>query len=420
MEERDLALAKELVYGSVRWRKSLDFLVSTKSKTALDRIDTEVMILLRLTIYQMVMTRIPPHAAIGETMKLAGTHPGSRRAKPFINALLRSFQRGMSDRLKKMTLAETVAHALPGRMDLAERIATLYSYPVWMIERWMKNFGTEKTEFIASAGNQRGKIFFRLNSLKSKDLSGHKDVMAERFSLVEDGYEVTKGKLRPSSPMFTSGLVQPQDGASMIAGSLLAPRSGEVVGDYCCGKGVKSGQFASSMKNSGKIFSYDFDKKRIEFFKRNMDRLGVTICHPAVKDLTKTPNREDAGRFDAIFIDAPCSATGVIRRHPEIKWNRKETIIQEMAGVGAKIAEGAIAALKVGGRMIYAVCSIEPEEGREQIEKILQAHKNICRVDIRKSRPSLSPFITKEGDLLLLPDGRGMDGFFAAMLTKKS
>jgi 16S rRNA (cytosine967-C5)-methyltransferase len=270
--------------------------------------------------------------------------------------------------------------------------------------------------------NVQAPVFIRVNKLKTnlKEMStklAQEGIGVEPVEWADGLLKVTKGSLFPDSELVADRLIQPQDGASYIAAKLLDPRPGDIVADVCCGKGIKSSLFSEMMQNIGILACFDHKIAIIDPFLHNMTRFVAENYSLIIANMVQ--NWPIKGKYNKIFIDAPCSGTGVLRRHPEGKWNKSEELIERMTKVGKGILSRAADHLEMGGSIIYAVCSIEPEEGEDQVSRFLSNRPDFFRVNLKEEAPQLGDFINEKGDLFILPGKGGMDGFFAAKIRNR-
>ena len=418
---RDRAFISEIVYGVLRWRRGLDLIIESQSKRPISKIDTPVLALLRMGLYQAFgMSKTPQSAAVNETVKIAKSNNKTRHASGFINAVIRGAIRSTCKSGDKPPSISKIACSMVKGNNRAP-LGAQYSFPDWIVQRWINNFGTETAEKIMDESNQRAPVFIRVNRLKinTNDFEtalAESSLEAERVGWSDDLYILTKGTLHLGSELITNGYCRAQDGASYISASLLAPASDETIADICCGKGIKTALFAEQMKNSGTIFCVDTSYNSLTELNNNLHNLEVKIHYPTLADATGVwPVNQ---RFDKIFIDAPCSGTGVLRRRPDGKWTKSEETIKRMAKLQIAILQRAVGYLADGGELVYAVCSIEPEEGKTQVDRLLEEHSSLARADIAKDQPEFTQFINEDGDFFNLPGNGKMDGFYAAKLVK--
>lgn len=419
--DRDRAFVSELVYGVTRWTRGLDVVIASVSSRPPKEISRQTLTILRLGAYQlMAMDRTPQHAAVNETVELARADPKAAKSAGFVNALLREIiRRGLAEQAIPRVAERLRKGAAPPHIRLGEKL----SFPDWMALRWVKRFGAADAERLMEALNGRAPVNFRVNTFKISPEDMERrfpewSINAERLDFAPSTYRLIEGKITPTSQIFTDGYIQPQDAGSVLAATLLGAKPGETVADFCCGVGVKSGAFAMEMKNRGKIICVDNAPAKLFTLRRNMKRLGVKICVQTAADVSKPwPFK---ARFAKIFIDAPCTGTGVLRRHPEGKWNTTVESLARMSQLQVELLRNAAQSLAPGGALVYAVCSIEPEEGVDVVNAILSERNDLQRGDIKTSHPALARFLNADGDLFILPGHEEMDGFYATRLVKKT
>lgn len=425
MGRRDRAFVTELVYGVTRWKRSLDTIIGAVSSRPVGRIDLGPLVMLRMGVYQAFgMSKTPVFAAVDETVNLCKMNAPTVRAAVFVNAILRNALRKIGGGKGFPTsITETVERLQPRGLPAARRLGELYSFPDWLVTRWIRDFGADKARLIMKEGSRQAPVFLRVNTARTSPesfaaLLEKEGVRAEPSEWSNELWRVTDGVVGPGSEIFTEGHAQPQDAASYLAAALIDPRPGDVIADLCCGKGIKSGYFARCAAGAGGgVASFDNNPAALAALMKNMQRLGARGVRPVAADLCGPwPVK---GGFAKIFLDAPCSGTGVFRRRPEGKWNKDEGLIGRMAQVQAKMLENAVAHLAPGGTLVYAVCSIEPEEGKGQVERILGQTPKLERADIAAEFPGMAGLVDGHGDFFAYPGDSGMDGFFAAKLALK-
>ncbi|OAG26734.1 16S rRNA (cytosine(967)-C(5))-methyltransferase RsmB [Thermodesulfatator autotrophicus] len=412
-DPRDRALVSELINGVVRHLAYLDYMLSRVSRKPLDKMDPEVKNALRLGAYQIFFTRIPVQVAVAETIKLVKPRRGQWIVN-FVNAILRELAR----RREEITLP-------PKEMDLAEYLAIKYSYPRWLVERWLERFGEEETEALLKAGNERPILVVRANTLRvTRDnllLFLKKDVPEAspcRFS--PDGIELKgfRGQIT-SLKAFKFGWLQVQDEASQLVSYLISPKEGERILDACAGVGGKTTHLAQLMRNTGKIYAMDVLAWRLKRLEENARRLGITNIEVITGDATKSIEKLGGKFFDRILIDAPCTGTGVIRRHPDIKWARKPEDLITVPEKQLSLLNSLAPLVKAKGVIVYATCSLEPEENEEVIQKFISEHSEFQIEDARRYLPGeAKELVDDKGFMRTYPHRHGLDGFFAARLKK--
>ena len=404
---RDVGLATELIYGTLRWQRYLDWVLTPHSKRRLPSLDPRVRVILRMTAYQIVfLERVPGFAAVNDAVTLArGRKPG---VPEFVNAVLRSFsRRGVRER-----------EPAPPR-DPVDALATRLSFPTWLAARWMARLGAAEAEALMRSLNERPAVTLRANTLR-----GTREALVQRLRAEEslaamptrhapEGLVVEPGGAPGAWRAFAEGACVAQDEASMLIGHLLAPAPGELVADVCAAPGTKTTHLAQLMDNRGRILAFDPQPARLARVDETAARLGVTIVETTGGTVEALAPRWPAA-CDAVLVDAPCSNLGVVRRNPEVKWRRAEADIPASAAQQSPILAAAATMVKPGGRLVYATCSLEPEENDEIARAFLAA-----RADFALDPPPDFPIPLDAGGVLrCLPQRDGTDGFTAVRFRR--
>jgi 16S rRNA (cytosine967-C5)-methyltransferase len=379
----DRAFATELFYGVLRNLTLLDFWIGSLRSTHVDHSSRD---LLRLGLYQLFLLRTPEHAAIYETVELAG-----RRNRTLINAVLRNAVRGKADLLER---------------GGAQALAIRRSHPQFLIDRWKKHFGAEETEQICDWNNQPAPIYARINRLKISEAEFLTQVGSARCADRTPQRGVPTNFVALTSVPANSlaaGHCYIQDPSTAAACALLDPQPGERVLDACAAPGGKTGYLAELMKNDGALVACDRDERRVEILRDNLDRLGVTIARCVHHDWTSAKPFEDAAAFDRILLDAPCSNTGVMRRRVDVRWRLTKEDFSRMPALQVRIFRAVAPLLKPGGVLVYSTCSLEPEENEQLIAGILQEFR----------------FLKLAEETSVLPFRDGFDGAYAAKLIRQ-
>ncbi len=398
----DRAFIRELVSGTVRYLKLLDFCIEKSTGKRLKKQLCGVRNGLRLIAYQLMFTGVPEYAAINETVeavkRLAGRKPAG-----FVNAV--------SKRLIGFDCKKEV-----GRIkDFYKRISTLYSFETWMVKRWHRFYGEELLPLLESL-NKVAPLFVRVNLIKTTteellSLFQKNGIDAEPHPFIPHTVRVKGRVVVEELPGFKEGLFYVQDPASYMAAYLLNPKPGELILDVGAAPGGKTTAIASLTGNRARIVAVDVSRKRMELLLENCRRLGVENVEPVITDI----RNDDKFRakfyksFDRILIDAPCSATGVIRRHPEGKWNKSMELIKHNQRIQRELLLAAKDLLKPGGIIVYSVCSLEREEGEENRGFAL---KNGFEPAEFERVPEPLKERTENGELRLFPHRDSTDGFY--------
>ena len=393
--EADRALCSILFYGVIETKLTLDYRIAALSARPLDTLDANVLCALRLGIYQLTaLDRIPPHAAIYETVALC-----SKKSAGFVNAVLRAHQR-------------TPQTPLPDPLtDPVRHLSIRYSVCEALIEKLVRIYGKERTESLLSAFSHNPPTTLRVNTLKT-DLSSLASRIegAEPTAISPHGLHV-RGTLRALYG-FEEGLFFVQDEASQICVEALGAVAGDTLLDICSCPGSKSFGSAIRMKNKGEIHAFDLHEKKLSLVVSGAQKLGITILDTYAHD-GRDFLPEWEGRADRVLCDVPCSGFGVIAKKPELRYKNPE-VSASLPDIQLAILETASRYVKSGGALVYSTCTIFPEENEKNIARFLATHPEF----------SLTPFAVgsltcPEGQITLLPDRHHTDGFFIAKLTKK-
>ncbi len=387
-------LVSDLCYGSLRWHEPLSALISLLLSKSLKKKDKDVECLIRVGLYQIIYQKTPDHAAVGETVSALKSLK-KPWAKNLVNAVLRNFLRGQV-KLQKEMLAEDPAK---------------YAFPQWLIDRIRKAW-PDNWEEILEQSNRRAPMTLRVNlSHQSRDeyLSKLTEAGIEAESLKDVATAVKLGKPHNVNdlPGFADGDASVQDGAAQLAGILLDCEDGMQVLDACAAPGGKTGHILESAKNL-EVFAIDNSESRMKRVTENLDRLSLK-AKIVVADVLDTEAYAKDILFDRILLDAPCSASGVIRRHPDIKVLRRNSDIAELQKLQSEMLGTLWGKLKLGGVFLYATCSILPEENEEQISLFIKNHEDAEIVSLDSSE-----LLGKQ----IFPGDNSMDGFYYAKIKK--
>ncbi|MGD0252444.1 MAG: 16S rRNA (cytosine(967)-C(5))-methyltransferase RsmB [Verrucomicrobiota bacterium] len=389
----DRALCREIVYGAVRWQATLDWLIARKTggrsqKPALQN-------LLRLGLYQIFwLDRIPGHAAVNETVELARQNGFGAQAG-FVNAVLRGYLRE-ADATEKLLADLKISQPALG-----------WSHPEWLVARWQKRWGLERTAQLLAWNNTPPKMFARVNRLKTdagrlleKWREENVDYDFVRREQLEENlvFELKSHPPLAELGSFRQGWFYIQDPGTLLAACKLEPQPGETILDLCAAPGGKTTFIAQLMNNQGRIVAMDNSRERLKLLEENCLRLGVTCVEPVLTShLTLRTSH-----FDRILVDAPCSNTGVMRRRLDLRWRIQPKEIQRLRDLQLDLLKQAAPRVKSGGVLVYSTCSLEPEENAEVVKQFLSEH-----VEFRL-----------EYERELLPFVDNVDGAYVAALVK--
>jgi len=407
LDPRDAGLCTEIVYGTLRWRRHLDWRLGPHLKRPLAKLDPWVRSLLRLAAYQIFfLDRVPHWAAVDEAVSLARLKARTPGPAEFVNAVLRALTRAG---------APPPLPALP-----VEALATRLSFPDWLASRWIARYGPAEAEALMTAMNERPPVTVRANALRvsREDLARRlrDEELAETrpAALAPEGLVVLRGHV-VQWRAFNEGWCTIQDEASMLIARLLDPQPDELVADACAAPGTKATHMAELMRNRGKILAMDPHAGRLKLLARAAARLGATIIEAHVGPVTSFAPRWKT-RCDRALVDAPCSNLGVLRRNPEVKWRRTQDDLARLPEKQHGILTAAASLVRPGGRLVYATCSLEPEENEGVVAAFLEQH-----VGWRVDSPADFPVAPDPGGFIrCVPHVHGTDGFTAIRLRRHS
>lgn len=404
-DPRDRALLHELVKGALRWRGRLDWALDQRVHIGLQAVQPWIRNVLRLGAYQILMLdRIPLHAAVDESVKLAHKygHPGGAG---LVNSVLRR-------------LGEDKATLEWPAGDDVESLCVFGSHPKWIVERWLARFGPGETRALLLANNRSVPTGLRVNALR-----GTREQLIER--LAAEGVEARPAELSPDlvwveghqSPgnlkAFKDGWCTAQDESEALVGRVVAPKPHERLLDLCAAPGGKSTHLAELIGDEGEVWAMERDAHRVASLEATIARLGQHAIHVVHGD-----GRSYAFPmpFDRALVDAPCSGLGVLARRADARWRKGPEMFAELPAIQLELLEAAARRLAPGGVLVYSVCTFEPEETDEVVARFLAAHPEFAVESVAGSVPDA--VVTPEGFMRVLPQRHGCDGSFAARLRR--
>lgn len=412
LDPRDRGLATELVYGVLRQQGRLDYALARCCKQPLAKLENRVLLLLRLGAYQILcLDRVPDSAAVDTTVQLT-RQLNLERATGFVNGILRSLGRGKN----------ALSWPDPTREPLAH-IEHALSLPKWLAQRWLKELGAQEAQRLAAALLEPAPFSVRVNTLK---------IDRERFltALMDTGHRGEPTRFAPEGviirersaaplPGDAQGWYQVQDEASMLIAPLLAPRPGENLLDVCAAPGGKTTHLAALAGNRATITALDLHPQRIRLVEQGAARLGCSGITARSWDMTVFPPFLAPASCNGVLVDAPCSGLGVLRRNPEARWRLQPADIVVLAERQAMLLNQAAPLVKPGGRLVYAVCTLTPEETDQQVAQFLARHPDFRLQSLADSVPdSWRELLDDQGCLRSWPRHLELDGFFAARFVR--
>ena len=407
LSNKDINFISELLYGVTTWKLTLDTIIQKYSKIKIKKISPWVINILRMGAYQIVfLDKVPKSAAVNESVNLCKKY--GVKSVGFVNAILRKIEK--KDYLELFEIKDEI-----------EKISKTNSMPQWIVKELAKEFDTEKVNEICENSNLKPKITIRVNNLKTTKSELIKKLQSKKIEVEEGSLEdflyLKNVKNITKLEEYKQGLFTMQDESAGLTALVLNPKEGENILDCCSAPGGKTTYIAEIMNNNGNIIAWDLHKKRLEKVKENSKRLGINIIKTEVNDATIL-KEEYIEKFDKILIDAPCLGLGVIKRKPDIKWQRKFEDIIGISKIQEKILNICSKYLKKGGILVYSTCSIIQAENDIIIQNFINDSifdlEEINNINISK----IENKIERKGVKKLYPNEK-MDGFFIAKLIKK-
>jgi 16S rRNA (cytosine967-C5)-methyltransferase len=406
LDHRDRRFVFELVYGVMRRRLTLDHVLGqfVEDPAVLD--NEYVMRILEIGAYQILyMDRVPDHASVNESVNLTRVAKRTMHSSGLVNATLRTL---IKDR-KRIRLPDP-------QKDLGLRLSVEFSHPEWMIRRWLANLGLTKTKLLLSFNNQKPEIFLRrkLRGLSRQQFETESQEFCDSAGGYNNLYYRLKKQVLPEAlPLFKEGECTVQAPSSGWIVALLDVVQGERIADLCSAPGGKSALAAELTGSNGMVLACEIRKNRMQAAIETVRRLRLANVLPCMCDGAALPFK---GAFAKVLLDAPCSGTGVLHRHPEGRWIKSEADIGRLSGLQAKLLNSAAGVVAKGGVLVYSTCSLEPEENELAVEGFLKAHTEFIL-----DKPSAvipETYIDSRGFVKITPFEHKMDGMFGARLKR--
>lgn len=409
LSSADSGLLTEITYGTIQRKLTLDYFLEPFLNKK-NKIDDWVMILLRLSLYQMLyLDKIPDHAIIFEAVEIA-KKKGHKGISSMVNGVLRSIQR------KGVPALDLIK-------DAEERIAIETSHPLWLVKRWVSQYGLDKTREMCTFNLLPPKQTARINAVKT-----NREALIEQ--LKEEGYAVEASDVVPDaiiclrgnlahSKAFGNGLLTIQDESSMLVSYALDAHNDDKVLDCCAAPGGKTTSIAEKLTN-GSVVALDLHEHKVKLIDQQAIRLGLTNITTVALDARKAKDTFQREYFDKILVDAPCSGLGVMRRKPDVKYTKSEADIYRLAAIQMDILNAAISLLKPGGTLVYSTCTVDKEENGQVVQQFLRQHPDFIEDNEMKNRlPERVRLFVTGNKLQLFPQDVESDGFYIACFRKK-
>jgi 16S rRNA (cytosine967-C5)-methyltransferase len=404
---KDTALLTELTYGTIQRQYTLDYFLAPFLKKP-KKLQSWVRQLLRLSLYQMVfLDKIPDRAVIHEAVEIA-KRKGHRGIAGLVNGILRSVQREGVPSLDQIS-------------DPIERISIETSHPIWLVKRWVEQFGLERTKQMCEEN-----LIAPVQTVRTNTVQLSREQLLDQ--LTNDGWNVQPSPIVPEgirslrgnlahSQAFNEGLLTVQDESSMLVAHALKLTPGMKVLDCCAAPGGKTTHIAEMMDNEGEVWALDLHEHKVKLIEEQRNRLKLTIIHTKCIDSRKAGDYFANETFDRVLVDAPCSGLGVLRRKPDIKYSKNEEDVQALKSVQQSILHAVAPLVKQGGILVYSTCTVDRDENDRVIEQFLQQHPEFMPEPLSLPEP-VQPLVNGH-QVQVFPQDFGSDGFYIACLRKK-
>jgi len=402
----DRNLFTELVYGTVRMKMNLDYIIQQFSTRRLEKIESRILQVLRVGVYQLFyLDRVPARAAVHEAVDSA-RRLGRPGAAGFVNGILRGILRGREGLRYPAAADEPLAY-----------LSVRYSFPQWMVEDWLNRFGIVEAEELCRAFNQPAPTTLRINTsrLSVAEAARH---FAERGAVVQAGrwapdvITVSPGHLAVADELLSQGAYYIQDEGSALIAHAVGPQPGDFIHDLCSAPGGKTTHIAQLMGGVGEIWAWDISAERLAKVAENAERQGWHIIKLRQGDASSPLAAPQAHR---VLVDAPCSGLGTMGHRPDVRWRRTPADVKELAELQRRILSTAASLVRPGGRLIYSVCTITGAEGEETAHWFLRNYPDFAAGELPTWFPADSGLPSHMR--LLLPHKHGTDGFFVAVFA---
>lgn len=406
LENLDKGLVTEIVYGTLKYRYTIDYILDSFIANKLKSVDKKLVNILRSAVYQIkYLDKIPEFAAVNEAVNLTKKKSSIASSK-FVNGVLRNIIRNNYE-----------AKNLP--KDEISLLSYKYSFKPWIVKFFINNYGIENAINIMIGLNLRPSVTIRVNSLKG-EYDDALDQLTKKGYIVCEGdaapeaIKIVKGSSIEENELFQEGYITVQDESAMLVAPIMDPHENDIILDLCSAPGGKTTHIAELMNNIGIIKAFDIHENKLKLIEENSKRLGIDIIETIQLDATILDEKY-ISFADKVLIDVPCSGIGIIRKKPEIKDTKELKDIRQIVEIQRKIMENASRYTKVGGILVYSTCTINKEENEKNILWFLENFKNYVIEEINLGNKS--NFIYENNCLTILPN-ENMDGFFIAKLKR--
>lgn len=406
LDPKDKALVTEIVYGTIKYKYTLDCILDNFLKNGIKKIDNAVLNILRISIYQLrYLDKIPAFAVVNEAVELAKRK--STGAAKLVNGVLRNYIRQ----------TEAVYYDEKNKID---KLCFIYSFPKWLVEMLISQYSSKEAIKILDGLNSRPSVTVRVNNLKTTYEEAYERLQEYGYDIKEgevcpEAIIIKKGRNIEDNPLFIEGLISVQDESAMLVTPIMDLTGNMKVMDLCSAPGGKTCHIAELMNNTGEVLAFDLHENKLALIKENLTRLGITNVTCSKLDASKYTHKF-ADYADRVLIDVPCSGIGIIRKKPEIKWTKDIMSTKSLIEVQRNILVNASKYTKPGGKLIYSTCTLNKTENEENIKWFLDKNPHFVLEPIYYGNFE-NVIYHKEGYVTILPN-ENMDGFFIAKLKR--
>jgi 16S rRNA (cytosine967-C5)-methyltransferase len=407
VEEKDRALVTEIVYGTLKYKYTLDVIISGLVKNPLSKVDKRILNILRMSIYQFIyLDKVPEYAVVNEGVNIA--KKSSIGASKFVNGVLRGYLRNKDNNFNK-------------EKGVISELAFNYSFEKWMVKLFVKQYGEERAKKILAGLNTTPSVTVRINSLHS-DYDAVWEKLTDLNYNIEEGavcpeaIKIIKGSSIENNPLFKEGYFTVQDESAMLATLALDVTENVEVMDICAAPGGKSTHIAELLGGTGKVIAFDLYDHKIKLIMDNAKRLHIENLSAQVMDASVYNDKFNEA-FHRVLVDVPCSGFGIIRKKPEIKWTKTMKEVEGLYSMQDIILKNASKYVKAGGVLVYSTCTLNTAENEDRIYSFLKQNSEFS-LEVVSFGQRDNFIYNKDGMLTILPD-KDMDGFFIAKLIKK-
>lgn len=411
IEPRMVNIYRKSVLGVLENLYFIDYALRKISNLKLKKLDIEVFVALRLAVYQIFfLDNSKDYIIVNETVEYIKENLGLKESK-FVNGVLRNTIR------RKQEILDSIE-----KLNYSDYLSVKYSYPVWLINMWLKQFGKDDIENVLIKNNAEANLNIRVNTVKitREELLEKlllQGINAELSDIADKGIIINNIKNLSNLDEYLGGLFSIQSESSMLVAQILDPKKDSLVIDTCAAPGSKTMDYSERIGEGGRVIARDKYESKLDLIRSDAVRLNLKNIEIEKYDASIT-DTENIGKADYVVVDAPCSGLGIIKRKPEIKFRRLESDMKNFFNIQYNILEESSKLVKDGGELVYSTCTTNPDENQNVVKKFLKYNSNFTIMDISDKIDNDS-MVTEEGYILILPHVHEMDGFFIAKFKKK-